>query len=86
MTREEAIREAIMDNMGIGVDATVEAVLAALDSLEALVQCSQCQGTGEQTLWVSDPDCGNCQHGDCDYGHAKEIPCFRCKSTGRVQA
>lgn len=84
MTRKETIRKSLVDSLGCDIDTTAEAILEALDTLEGLVECRQCHGTGTETLYVSDPECGNCQHGDCDYGHAKLIPCFQCKSTGRV--
>lgn len=47
--------------------------------------CPDCKGSGTETVYVDDPDCGNCQYGDCDYGHASEIMCHKCGGTGRIE-
>jgi hypothetical protein len=48
------------------------------------MKCKVCGSSRIQTEKLEgqrDPTCGNCQHGDCDYGHTKVVG-WRCADCG----
>lgn len=48
--------------------------------------CDECEGTGRITEYGGySPTCGNCREGDCDYGHDRQVACWKCNGTGEQE-
>ncbi len=55
----------------------------ALRLLKDSQPCTWCDGKGYELVSYVDPTCGNCDYGDCDYGHDRQQSCTACEGTGR---